>query len=192
VTAAFYTHKVVPEKASPLRAKGALWVLVFFALLYPIRDVTKLSGPLPARDMSAAWQEVNVIKSMVEEEARSGGEVLFINQRHLLTTGIVEDVPLVPDYEVVFLMEMAMGNNRLYLDQFEQDLKDHRFGYILGGTPRINYQDNDKAFSEENNVWVERVTVPMLCYYQIAVKLPHSGMSLLTPRSEPCESFEDQ
>src|SRR5688572_16916014 len=38
------------------------------------------------------------------------GEVLFISQRQLLTFGEIEGVDLVPENELVFLMEMAMSN----------------------------------------------------------------------------------
>jgi hypothetical protein len=190
-TAAFYTHRVVPEQGKQpmlrLRAKGALWPLVFFVLLYPIRDISLLGGALPERDFETAWREVVILKDHVEQAAQLSKEVLFIDQRHLLTTRIIENVPLVPDYEVVFLMEMVMGNNRMYLDRFEQELQDNRFAFIVSGTPRINYQDLTYAFAEENNVWVERVTVPLLCYYEVAVELPASGLSILEPREVSCK-----
>jgi hypothetical protein len=187
VSAAFYTFQIVPEQSQRLRAQGALWPLVFFALLFPVRDVTQLGGALPERDFKTAWADVSILKETIEQATQSGGKVLFIDQRHLLTTHIIQNVPLVPEYEVVFLMEMVMGNNRPYLDRFVQDLKANRYAYIVSGTPGIHYQEPSQAFAEENNVWVERVTVPLLCYYQIAVELPDSGMSLLVPRADPCE-----
>jgi hypothetical protein len=185
--AAFYTQKVQPEGSLALSGKDALWPLVLFVVLFPIRDVTQMGGAFPERDFKVALEDVSALKIRVEEAAQSGGEVLFIDQRHLLTTHIIENVPLVPDYEVVFLMEMVMGNNRSYLDQFVDDLQQRRFAVIVSGTPRINYQDASRAFAEENNVWVDRVTVPLLCYYQVQLELPRSGMSVLVPRAEPCE-----
>ena len=55
--------------------------------------------------------------------AAQNGPVLFINERQLVTFGDVR-VPLVPDYEAVTLMEMAMSGNQVYLDRFYDDLAD--------------------------------------------------------------------
>ena len=41
--------------------------------------------------------------------ARSQGEILFMDQRQLLTFGYVRNVPLVPEYEKKVLMNAAMG-----------------------------------------------------------------------------------
>lgn len=187
ISAAFYAQKVIAEDPRPMRSQDALWVLVFFAMLFPLRDVTQLGGRLPDRDFTTAREELAQLKAWVEPAAQAGGDILFIDQRHLLTAHLIENVPLVPEYEVVFLMEMVMGNNRFYLENFVSDLKNNRFALIVSGTPRIHYQDSTYAFAEENNLWVERVTVPLLCYYQVALELPDSGMSILAPREEPCD-----
>jgi hypothetical protein len=190
--AAFYTRQVLPEESpgSPnltLRARGELWPLVFFLILFPLRDVTMLGGALPVRDVQTASTDLETLRAAVEQAASLGGEVLFIDQRHLLAMHMVEDVPLVEEYEVVFLMEMVMGNNQPYLEKFYTDLRQGRFAYIVNGTPRIHYQDETVAFWEENNLWVDRVTVPLLCYYEIGRELPDSGLSLMVPRQQPCK-----
>jgi hypothetical protein len=199
VGAGFYYHRVTPDVAdkktednravldAQLLARGALWPLVFFALLFPLRDLTQMGGPLPVRDEITANQEVDALRMEVQKGAQAGGEVLFIDQRHLLAVHSIEQVPLVPDYEVVFLMEMVMGNNQPYLERFHQELKAKRYAMIVAGTPGVHYQDQTNAFSEENNVWVDQVAVPVLCYYQPTLILPASGMSVLTPRDQPCE-----
>ena len=193
VGAGFYYHKAAPEPpdatypASPLRASGSLWPLVFFVLLFPLRDLTQVGGALPRYNFATAEHEVAVLRNYIQHTARSGGEILFIDQRHLLSTKIISGVPLVADYEVVFLMEMVMGNNQVYLERFHQDLRAGRFASIVIGTPVVHYQDQDFAFPEENNKWVEQVAVPLLCFYKPEVQLPDSGMSILIPRELPCQ-----
>jgi len=194
VGAGLYYHQAQPEPVAsengisqPLRAQSALWPLVFFVLLFPIRDLTQTGAPLPQRDEVTANQEVEVLSAAVQQEAQAGGEILFIDQRHLLTTHQIKNVPLVPDYEVVFLMEMVMSNNQPYLERFHQELKEKQFAMIVMGTPAVHYQDQSNAFAEENNKWVDQVAAPLLCYYQPTLTLPDSGMSILTPRDQPCD-----
>ncbi len=122
------------------------------------------------------------IQQLVEATREKGQEVLFINQRQLQTFGSVPRVDLVPDYEKVFLMEMAMGNNRPYLDTFYQKLKNHEFGLIVTEPLYLNYQDHTFAFSEENNVWMERVVKPILDDYTPVLTLTNLGIQLQVPK----------
>lgn len=120
----------------------------------------------------------------LKEPLLRGGRVLFINQRHLLTFGIVRGVPLEPEYELLVLMEMAMANNSRYLNRFYNDLQHHRFDVIVIGTPNTPIKDPIKdAFAEENNAWVERVVLPLLQNYKVALILP-SDVALMVPRTE--------
>jgi hypothetical protein len=98
------------------------------------------------------------------EKAGQKGPVLFINERHLLTFHEI-NLPLVPEYEAVSLMEMAMSNNQAYLQQFYTDLKTHRFAAIVTGKQNVGIQE-EGAFAEENNVWNSRVSPYILCYYE--------------------------
>ena len=186
LAAAFYYNKVMPEEPVPLRAQGLIWPLVFFALFIPIRDLSQVGGALPRYDFKAAESELAVLTEHVQDIALNNGEVLFINERHLLTMHLIEGVQLVPEYEVVFLMEMAMGNNSAYLGKFYRELKLHRFDAIVTGNPNPNFQDPSIAFAEENNIWVERVTLPLLCFYEVETELSDAGVSILVPRTESC------
>jgi peroxiredoxin len=118
---------------------------------------------------------------------KQGGEVLFISQRHLLTFDEVQDVPLVPDYELVFLMEMAMSDNATYMDAFHSDISSQRFTMIVSEPLVIQYQGRNHAFGEENDAWVEGVSEPVLCYYEPSMELPAAGVVLYTPRAAPCK-----
>ena len=61
------------------------------------------------------------------ETKKSQGEVLFMDQRQLLTFGYIEAVPLVPEYEKKVLMNEAMGANADYFASFYADLEARRF-----------------------------------------------------------------
>ena len=62
---------------------------------------------------------------------RAGGNVLFIDQRQLLTFGFVHDVPLIVDYDKKVLIERALSSNREYYETFYKDLENHRFPLII-------------------------------------------------------------
>ena len=113
--------------------------------------------------------------------------MLFITQRHLLTFDKIESIPLVPEYELVFLMEMAMSANPDYLGQFHADLASQRFGYIVSEPLNPDLQGRSRPFGEENDAWVEQVSIPILCYYEPTVSLDGYNIQILTPRPNPCE-----
>jgi hypothetical protein len=72
----------------------------------------------------------------------------------------------VPDYERVFLMEMAMAGNSSYLGKFKEDLKYQRFTVLVFEPTSRNLKDENSIFGEENNAWVIHVVEPILCYYR--------------------------
>ncbi len=118
-------------------------------------------------------------------------EVLFISERQLLTFGYLRGVRLVPDYERVFLMEMAMANNQAYLQRFYRDLRGHRFALIINEPLYITTKGKPLRFGEENDAWVERVSKPLLCYYkpiqQGRMLLMGVEIQILEPRARPSE-----
>jgi hypothetical protein len=93
----------------------------------------------------------------------------------------------VPDYELVFLMEMAMSGNREYLDAFQAAISSQRYDLIIAEPLVIQYQGRNHSFGEENDAWVKSVSEPVLCYYQPSVSLDAVGVVLYTPRSSPCK-----
>jgi hypothetical protein len=114
---------------------------------------------------------VDLVQEYAQDAAIEEEEVLFIAQRHLLTFDMVQDVPLVPEYENVFLMEMAMSGNQAYLEDFRNDLKEGRFGLIIVATLDTKYYGRSIAFGEETDSWTREVTEPILCYYTPVVTL---------------------
>ena len=108
--------------------------------------------------------------------------MLFIWQRQIETFQMVGAVPLVPDYETVDLMEMAMSDNRPYLERFYADLRQGKYDLIVTMKQGVTYQGPDEAFPEENNVWVRQVQAPLMTYYEELRSLDYSRTWILKPR----------
>jgi hypothetical protein len=171
----------VGEASNPL-------ILVMLAVWMPILFTIGMGKPLRSYDMDQAQQSLTSIQSIVHSLSSGEGEVLFISQRHLLTFDEIKGVDLVPDYETVFLMEMAMSRNRDYLDQFQGDLRNHRFDLIVVDRLSTQIQGRDHNFAEENNAWVEEVSLPILCDYVLAHRLEGPPLDFYVPINgeSPC------
>jgi hypothetical protein len=115
------------------------------------------------------------------------GDILFMYERQLLTFGMIPRVPLVPEDEVVSLMEMAISGNEPYLTQFYRDLASHRFAAIVAHPQNLGVETGD--FIEESDVWNRLVAQPMLCQYKPALTFAYSHVQILVPRARPCEEF---
>ena len=76
-----------------------------------------------------------------------------MDQRQLLTFNQVKKATLIPDYEKKYMMDQAMAGNEAYFEGFYSDLKQKRFGIIISDTLRVNYQNDQNDFNEENNAW---------------------------------------
>jgi hypothetical protein len=171
----------------PARARTASLpvVLGVLALLIPLVFAVDALRPLPDLDSQRAWSDIAQVQKLIDENVSEGGEVLFINQRHLLTFDMIQGVSLVPDYEKVFLMEMAMSGNEVYLEKFWQDLENHRFDLIISEHLAIVVRPASDIFGEENNVWVTRVAEPLVDHYEITRIFKESDIYILTPQQTP-------
>jgi hypothetical protein len=166
---------------SAARETGYPSILVILAIWMPIFFTIGMGKPLRRFDMDQAKQSLVKIRSIVNPVTSQGGEVLFISQRHLLTLDVIEDVEIVPEYETVFLMEMAMSRNREYLDQFHHDLETHLFDLIVVDNLSTQIQYKDHNFAEENNAWVEEVSYPILCHYVAIETLREPPLQFFVP-----------
>ncbi len=116
--------------------------------------------------------------------ARKEGDVLFMDQRQLLTFGYVGNVPLIVEYEKKKLMDEAMAGSEAYFDAYYRDLADHRFPLIVSEPLRAEFQGGTFDFGNENDAWVKWVSIPMLCYYEPLATYHEVGLELLVPREE--------
>jgi len=141
-----------------------------------------VGNPFVQRDFAKAADDLEEMR-IVMSQVRPGGEVLFITQRQLLTFGEITGVKLVPEYELLTLSEMAISNNLPYLEQFDSDLRAHRFAVIVANIQNTITKDPERAaFSEENNAWVEHVSHSILQYYESRLTLDKQGVELFFPK----------
>jgi hypothetical protein len=177
-TAAEKRHESIAWTAPPAIGLLTVVVPVAFSLL-------RLGGPI-TYDASRAATELSTLRQGVLTYGEAG-EVLFMYERHLLTFGMIPGVSLVPDYEVVTLMEMAISRNEAYLGKYYKDLEAHRFSAIVAHPQNLGVETGD--FIEENDAWSRLVGQPLLCQYKPALTLEYSKVQILVPRERPCTEF---
>jgi hypothetical protein len=156
------------------------------AAAVPLAFALSAGGIWPQRDSQAASADLQTLRQATQQAVTNGGKVLLINQRHLLTFGELPGVPLEADYELVFLMEMAMAGNPEYLAAFHTDLQNHRFDLIISEPLNVQYQGRLRSFGEENDAWVDQVSAPLLCTYQPLATLETAGVVLYVPSPNSC------
>jgi hypothetical protein len=159
------------------------WLLLLALVIVPVVWNLNIGKPFVSRDFKQASYDLNKLNNIVQKYA-SRGEILFITQRQLEIFGQVREVRMVPDYELMTLMEMSIANNRPYLDRFHQDLQNHRFALIVADRQHEDIMDPEGySFAEENNAWVENVSDPLLTYYKQELYFDTQGIQLLVPRN---------
>jgi hypothetical protein len=135
-------------------------------------------------DPQVISQNLELIRKAALEAQQKGGEVLFLSNRQFLTFHNI-DVPLVPDYERVFLMEVAMAGDPLYLGRFYDDLRNQRYALIVSEPLSKEEKDGRVNFGLENNAWVKNVSRYILCYYEPTQTLKDVQVQLLVPSPAP-------
>jgi hypothetical protein len=163
--------------------KSALLAAVAIPALIPWVNAKPLE--LPPEDKTD-WTLV-LLEAETNRINNEGGEILFMDQRQLLTFGYLGDLPLVPEYEKKLVMDRAMSGDSVYFEEFYEDIKDQRFALIVTDPQRIRFSDEDEEWGAENDTWVQWVSKPLLCYYEPAYTVKKTGVWLLTPISEPVE-----
>ncbi len=136
-------------------------------------------GMLPTQNDTN--EMIQIIQGEVDQ-AKQRGEVLFIDQRQLLTFGYIKDVALVPDYEKKILMTVALSGDAELFKKFYADLASKRFSLIVSEPLRTPVQDISYQFGEENNAWTSWVATPILCYYVPLITKKDFRVELLYPK----------
>jgi hypothetical protein len=141
----------------------------------------QLIKPLQLPERENVLSALTRIQEQVEV-AKPRGDILFMDQRQLLTFGFIQNVFLIDEYEKKYVMDKALSGDVLYFEQFYQDLANHRFSLIISEKLFIKTEDLSSPFSEENDAWVKWVSVPLLTYYKPLATLNSVGVQLLVPR----------
>lgn len=146
-----------------------------------------------AFDMLPNSETVNTALEEIQEavnEYQKTGDVLFIDQRQLLTFGYIKEAEFIPEYEKKVLMNEALSSNYDYYSSFYRDITNQRFSLIISEPLRTPIKDSAYEFGEENNAWVEWVSIPVLCYYQEIQTYKEANVMLLVPKPVPDECSE--
>ena len=154
--------------------------LATYALLSPILVTVLTVQDSRAPPPGTGAQALETIRQEVEV-ASAEGEVLFLEQRQLLTFGLIEDVPLVSEYELVEVMDHAMAADEDYFRDFYRDLEDHRFSLIVAGSMDRTQHREKHPFEEENEAWRTFVSLKLLDLYSPAFQLDEVGVWLYKP-----------
>jgi hypothetical protein len=179
----FVGGRVQNESGSPERPVRP-WAVLTYALVMPFLFLIPILRPYPQYKQEAIQSGYRQLVETVNDLGKKG-PVLFINERQMVTFGDV-NVPLVPDYEVVTLMEMAMSGNQPYLDKFYSDLAHHRFAAIVATKQNKGIRE-EGSLMEENNIWNTRVSPYILCYYGPVLRVDSeiTNVEVYVPQTEP-------
>lgn len=158
-------------------------VLMLGVVLIPASQGMMTAALLDIPPQEKMEEALQAIQTYTNRE-KDNGDVLFIDQRQLLTFGYVTDLPLVADYEKKYMMDQAMAENMDYFSVFYKDLAAHRFSVIVVEPLWIMYQGGTYQFGNENDAWVRFVSVPVLCYYQPAETFMDAGVQILIPKEK--------
>jgi hypothetical protein len=175
-----------------------VWALLLLLAVQPVFPFTPFSanaGYNKWLDLPTPMESRAVLDRirMEVDSASQRGEVLFMDQRQLLTFGYIPRVPFIPEYEKKYMMDQAMGDNAGYFLPYYRDLQSRRFALIVTEPLRAGLKE-EGVFSEENNAWVVWVSAPTLCFYEPIMTDKTVGVQLLVPRQEPrnCEKYFQQ
>jgi hypothetical protein len=155
------------------------WLSVLVDVERP-RDLGSLPGDQIVR---ASLDELQQAVGQADQQ----GQVLFMDQRQLITFGYVQDVELISAYEKKRMMDEALSGNMAYFEPFYRDLASHRFALLISSLLRTPIKDSEYGFGEENNAWVNWVAKPVLCYYEEKDTLDEVKVELLAPRMDPVD-----
>jgi hypothetical protein len=158
-------------------------LLLLFAMLYPATLNMLTVKPLNLPPDEYIEQAVSSSREIVQQYS-ANGQVLFLDQRQLLTFGYIQHVPLITEYEKKLVMEMAMQSQESYFDVFYKDLAEHRFSLIISEPLYTGFQEETYQFGNENNAWVKWVSIPMLCYYEPVLTYHELGIQFLAPKEK--------
>jgi hypothetical protein len=163
----------------PFWLKAAVLVMpVLFAASFVVRTEARL-------DPQAAQDNLAQLQQYVDEAVAEGREVLFISQRHLITFGLIKNVPLVHEYEKVLLMEMVMARNEVYLNNLGAELEGQRFALIvIDRLPRFWRDPTNVSLAMENNVVLSNLVPLFTCAYEKQDVLLKGSLYILVPKAD--------
>jgi len=161
-------------------AEQARWLRIPAAML-PVAFLIWMNPAVFTRpDARLAEELLPKLQSLIDQQP-AGSQILCLSDCQLFTFGYLQADQVDTRYEKIFLMEMAMAGNDAYLNQFYQDVQSGQYSLIFSDILTKSIQDNTRAFSEENNSWVERVSRPVLAHTTPLIKNKDINLQVLAP-----------
>ncbi len=181
-----YFGKSVPDYDFPERTASQNFVniFIFTAVLIPVIFTLQGGRPVVLPENERIENALLTIQEFADQTISDGGKVLFIAERQLLTFEEIHNIPLLPEYERMDLMEMVMGGNEDYLAEFRQRIENQEYALIVSEPLVVKYKGRGKQFGDENDVYVRQVTEVVLCYYEPVKRISKFPIQLLVPRAE--------
>lgn len=161
------------------------FTVVFLMVIVPVIFALESHQPWKFQKASDQARWTRKIQSVINLVSDEGEDVLFISERQLLTFNEIQNVKLISDYEKVMLMENVMSNNRIILDDFQNNIGNHAYSVIITDPLETHKFPDKSAFGIENNLWVEAVTIPLLENYSTVFSLNNGEVNVLIPNNRP-------
>ncbi len=176
------------DQVKPRPTAWPIWmrVLLVITILIPSWHSLKMGAPSKLPSPAVAETALRLIRDEVTKAA-ANGEVLFMDQRQLLTFGYIENIDLIPEYEKKYMMDQAMAENKYFFYDFYGDLENHRFAMIVSEPLNAIRRDQTHEFGDENNAWVRFVSKYVLCFYKPYLTIDQVNIQLLIPREGPVD-----
>jgi hypothetical protein len=168
---------------APNRNTWPVTAFVLVLVLFPAWNGLLLAQPVTLPDAQQSQSALTQVQTYVDH-ARERGDILFLDQRQLLTFGYVSNVALVPEYEKKLVMDHAMAEDEAYFNAFYRELAAHRFSLIVSEPLRVEFQGSVYHFGNENDAWVRWVSHPILCYYHPVFTVQELNLQLLMPKEK--------
>jgi hypothetical protein len=181
-----YFGKSVPDFNLPERGslQKLINLFVIIALIIPVIFTLQGGRSINLPQKSRIDNALLTIQEFADQTASEGGKVLFIAERQLLTFGEIENVPLLPEYERMDLMEMVMGGNEEYLAEFRRKIENQDYALIISEPLVVKLKGRSEQFGDEHDVYVREVSKPVLCYYEPIKDIFKFPIKLYKPRAE--------
>ena len=180
-----YYQRAVDQTSRPVTVNFPYWLMAA-AVAIPVVYTISFGGLGKTQlDPQSAAKDLEELQAYVDQAMSSGGDVLFMSERHLVTFGLIGDVSLVHEYEKMLLQEMVMGNNLAYLQTFAEDMAAQKYALIVSDKQPVRLKDPaTEPLAMENNVVFETIVPMMSCAYEVETRIDSGNLELWVPKSE--------
>ncbi len=177
--------RYVPQKTSTDTPISFPFYSLVLLVIIPLFFVVKGRANFEYKDLQLASQDVGSLQNAIALiQKTTPGPILVISESQLYTFGELQGFKIQPEYEKVFMMEMVMSNNKPYLKTLQQNFHEHEFAAIVTDSLFVSSADQKEPFWVENNLWVDKIVIPMLEDYEPVLRLQEGAANLLIPRNQ--------